>query len=530
MSFQFFRMLVIGVCSYVGGCQQIESRLVSQPNDAAATEDVRTSSDRRASDIGIPPSRKKTNILINNGDRNALVVGIGKYQDVAPLRNPSNDAATVGQSLNQIGFDVETSLNQNYRDLKQTISDYFDNTRGSYLNVIYFAGHAFQIYGENYLVPADFGLDDQQNSNPFERLISLDDLLQLVETSGVGRTIIILDACRNNPYLESVSETLSETTGRSVSAHPGLAEPSIVHSSTDEILFLYATAPGQLALDGKGDNSPFAEALSKWIVKPDVMLDDAIRGLRRDVAALTENRQIPFSTNNFSSRFRLNPRFQQLDSSVPTNVLALGGTGRLTLRPQMSIWLDQVLESAKSSYSANPEINHIHYVATSLSGANGHKQRCEKKLSATCDDFALAKAAINACERGSAEGESCALYAIIRNGVLSQVWQGQVIHFRGAQIPIAFDWEGVGLVAGLADYSSQGNGKMSLEIPATGGHCTGRYDFSEPGVKGRFEAECESGLSIEATIIRSKTSLDVYQLSGSDSLGRKFKGVFNDDG
>ncbi|MGH1478429.1 MAG: caspase family protein [Geminicoccales bacterium] len=525
-----FRMLAIGICLFVGGCQQLESRSASLPNAVVGNEDARTSNDRRVSDTSISLSRKKSNILINNGKKHALVVGIGEYQDVPPLSNPTNDAAIVGESLSQIGFDVAMSLDQNFHDLKKTIKNYYDNTKGSYLNVIYFAGHAFQIAGENYLIPADFTIDDKQDSNLFERLISLDDLLKLVETSETGRTIIILDACRNNPYLESISETLSETTGRSVSVHPGLAEPAIVRSSTDEILFLYATAPGQLALDGKGDNSPFAEALSEWIIKPDVMLDDAIRGIRRDVAALTENRQVPFSTNNFSSRFRLNPKFQQIDSSVPPNVVALGGTGRLTLRPQISIWLDQVLEGAQSSYSANSDINQVEYVAVSLSGANGSKQRCKQKLSANCDDFDLANAAVDACEKKSAGGETCGLYAVIRNGVLSQIWQGQVVHFRGAQIPMAFDWEGLGLVAGLADYSSEGNGRMNLEIPAAGGHCTGSYEFTKPGIEGTFEAECARGLTLKADIVRSKASLDVYQFFGSDSLGRKFEGVFNDDG
>lgn len=520
----------MGVCMFVGGCQQIENQSVALPDAIAANEDARTPNNRRVSDADIPLSKKKPSILINNSKKNALVIGIGEYQGISTLRNPKNDAAIVGRSFRQIGFDVETSLDQNYGDLRKTIENHFESIKGSSLNVIYFAGHAFQIAGENYLIPADFSIDGQKRSDLFEHLISLDDLLQLVETSETGRTMIILDACRNNPFLDSVGETLSKTTDRSVSVHPGLAEPAVVRSSTDEILFLYATAPGQVALDGKGENSPFATALSEWVIKPDVMLDDAIRGLRRDVAALTEDKQIPFSTNNFSSRFRLNPRFQQLDSSVSPDVAAIGGTGRLTLRPQMSIWLDQVLEDAKSSYAANPEVNQIHYVAVSLSGANGNKQRCKQKLSANCDDFALASSAVEACENGAAEGESCGLYGIIRNGVLSQVWQGQVVHFRGAQIPIAFDWEDVGLVAGLADYSSQGNGKMSLEIPATGGYCTGHYEFTKPGVEGRFEAKCESGLTLKATIARSKTSLDVYRLSGSDSLGREFEGVFNDDG
>ena len=530
MALQLLRRLAIGVCFLASACVQDESRSIVLPDGTRANAAARTADDRRVDDQALPIARKSPSILDHNGKKSALVIGIGAYQGVAPLRNPTNDALVVGRSFRQIGFDVEQALDQDYDSLKTTLGDHFATVQDNYLNVIYFAGHAFQIGGENYLLPADFSPEAEQEDDIYDRLISLNELLDLVETSATGRTMIILDACRNNPYVDSVGETLSETSGRSVAVGQGLAEPAIVRSSTDEVLFLYATAPGRFALDGEGENSPFAEALSEWVVKPDVMLDDAIRGLRRDVAALTDNRQVPFSTNNFSSRFRLNPRFQQLDSSISAEVADLAGTGRLTLRPQMSIWMDQLMESSKSAYAANPGINQIHYVATSLSGANGNYSRCRQKLSVGCDELALAKEAVKRCETSAAEGEACALYAVIRNGLLSQVWQGQVVHFRGSQIPIVFDWEDIGLVAGLADYSSQGLGKLSLEIPRVGGHCTGTYKFTQPGVKGRFQAACENGLTLEARIDRSEDSLDVFRFSGTDSLGRHFKGVFNDDG
>ena len=140
------------------------------------------------------------------GNRVALVIGNSAYKNAAPLLNPANDAAIVDATLKNAGFDVvETHLDLQVADMRRTLRDFADQARDADVAVVYYAGHGIEIEGTNYLIPTDATLE--RDTDVYDEAFSLDRVLLAIEPARQLR-LVIVDACRNNPFAEKMKRTV----------------------------------------------------------------------------------------------------------------------------------------------------------------------------------------------------------------------------------------------------------------------------------------------------------------------------------
>jgi uncharacterized caspase-like protein len=216
--------------------------------------------------------------------RVALVIGNSDYQNVAPLTNPSNDAAAIAAILTKANFDVvDSKANLSGIEMKRTLREFGNKVRDADVAVIYYAGHGIELEGSNYLIPVDAKLeidtDVLDEAFPLERFIVAADPAKHLR-------LVILDACRDNPF----NKTMKRTIG-SRAVNRGLAK---VEPANPNTLIAFAAKAGSTASDGEGKNSPFATALVKHLVKPGLDLRKAFGFVRDDVLKVTNNKQEPF--------------------------------------------------------------------------------------------------------------------------------------------------------------------------------------------------------------------------------------------
>src|SRR3954452_7640219 len=216
--------------------------------------------------------------------RVAFVVGNSDYKNVTVLPNPVNDAAAIAQMFRKASFDVVESRRDltNY-ELRRALRDFTEKARDADVAVIYYAGHGIEVDGTNYLIPVDAVLE--RDTDAYDEAIALDRILQAIEPSKQLR-LVILDACRDNPFVKSMKRTVaSRSLGR------GLAG---VEPSRPNTLIAFAAKGGSTAADGDNKNSPFTTALLKYLAQPGLELGKAFRLVRDDVMNTTGNRQEPF--------------------------------------------------------------------------------------------------------------------------------------------------------------------------------------------------------------------------------------------
>lgn len=216
--------------------------------------------------------------------RVALVIGNSGYQNVARLGNPANDAAAMAATLKGAGFDlVESKRDLKISEMRRVLRDFANSSRDADISVVYYAGHGIEVDGTNYLIPVDATLE--QDIDVYDEAFSLDRILAVVEPAKQLR-LVILDACRDNPFAKTMKRTVgSRAIGR------GLAK---VEPSSPNTLIAYASKAGSTASDGDSKNSPFTTALVKHIAKPGLDLRKAFGFVRDDVLKATNNTQEPF--------------------------------------------------------------------------------------------------------------------------------------------------------------------------------------------------------------------------------------------
>jgi hypothetical protein len=216
--------------------------------------------------------------------RIALVIGNSNYVNVRPLPNPANDATAIAALFRAANFDiVEASNNLGGLEIRRAFRDFAEKSRLADIAVVYFAGHGIEFDGTNYLLPVDTAL--KRDLDVEDEAISLDRIVRMLEPAKRLR-LIILDACRDNPFVRTVRRT-SET--RSIGR--GLAKIEVPSSDT---LIAYAAKAGSTASDGDGRHSPFTTALLKNLTIPGLDLRIALGRVRDDVMEMTGNKQEPF--------------------------------------------------------------------------------------------------------------------------------------------------------------------------------------------------------------------------------------------
>lgn len=216
--------------------------------------------------------------------RIALVIGNSAYKNVARLTNPANDANLVGTMFKNAGFDlVDTKLDLGVAEIRKSLREFGAKARDADVAVIYYAGQAIELDGTNYLIPIDASLET--DSDVLDEAVALDRVLFTVEPAKQLR-LVILDACRDNPFAKSMKRTLaSRSIGR------GLAK---VEPSSPNTMIAFSAKAGSTAADGDASNSPFAIAMVTHLPKPGLDLRRAFGYVRDDVLKATGNRQEPY--------------------------------------------------------------------------------------------------------------------------------------------------------------------------------------------------------------------------------------------
>ncbi len=225
------------------------------------------------------------------GKRVALVVGNGAYSNVPELPNPPNDASDLAAALGRLGFAVTLLTNASFEEMRRGLIALGREAAGADMAAVFFAGHGMEIVGENWLIPVDAEL--KKDTDAENEAISLRSvMLQVSNTTSLG--LVILDACRNNPFTAKMRRSLA------LRAAPGRGLGPI--EPVGNVLVAYAARDGTTALDGDGRNSPFTAALLHNIEAPDVEVTFIFRNVHDDVMEATRNEQQPFVYGSLSRK------------------------------------------------------------------------------------------------------------------------------------------------------------------------------------------------------------------------------------
>jgi Caspase domain len=222
--------------------------------------------------------------------RVALVIGNGRYAAVPRLDNPPHDATAVADALKRTGFSVDIVQNASRADMIGALRDFQKKAENSDWAVIYYAGHGLEIGGTNYLVPIDAKL--ATDTDVQDEAVSLDRMMSAIESARQLR-LVILDACRNNPFVPAMKRSLAN---RAIGRGLARVEPDA------GTLVVYAAAHGQVAADGEGTNSPFATSLVRRLAQPGLEVRRLFDIVRDDVMDATAKEQQPFAYGSLSGR------------------------------------------------------------------------------------------------------------------------------------------------------------------------------------------------------------------------------------
>ena len=218
--------------------------------------------------------------------KQALVIGNGKYKQ-SPLKNPVNDAQGMAAALTSTGFDVTLGLELSQSQMREAIRAYGENlVKAKAVGLFYFAGHGVQLAWRNYLIPVDADIVDIEQLR--ERAIDVNSVIEGIRKAGNPMNIIILDACRDNPF---GAQARSDQKGLSqLDAPPGT-------------LLAYATAPGNTAVDGEGENGLYTENLLREIKVPEARVEDVFKRVRLAVRRRSKGQQIPWESTSLEEDF-----------------------------------------------------------------------------------------------------------------------------------------------------------------------------------------------------------------------------------
>ena len=232
--------------------------------------------------------------LAASSGRVALVVGVSAYQNAPPLPNTVNDARAVSQALSRLGFSVQTVTDPDRSTLEKAVRAFGDSARQAEAALFYYAGHAIEVGGRNWLLPVTTKLTSARDL----RFEALDFETLLDQTDDASRvSLLFLDACRNNPFLDRLGSG-----GRDLPRN-GLSPMQAAVGT----LVAFSTAPGKVAEDGRGANSPFTTALLKHIETPGLEVRQLLSLVRREVRETTRGAQVPWENSALEGEFFFRP-------------------------------------------------------------------------------------------------------------------------------------------------------------------------------------------------------------------------------
>lgn len=218
--------------------------------------------------------------------RIALVIGNGAYPNLGVLKNPPNDAKLMARTLRSLGFDVIERIDANQKGMKKAIKAFGNKLEAAgkdAVGLFYYAGHGVQVSGTNYMIPVNVDIQDEADVDI--EAVSANAVQGNMAFAGNRLNIIIMDACRNNPFKRSFR-----------SASRGLAKMD----ASKGTLIAYATSPGDVAADGKGKNSPYTKSLAKAMLTPGLTVERMFKEVRNQVVNATNSRQVPWEASSLT--------------------------------------------------------------------------------------------------------------------------------------------------------------------------------------------------------------------------------------
>ena len=248
--------------------------------------------------------------------RTALVIGNSAYES-GNLTNPVNDAGDIASALKRLGFEVMLKKNIRHRDMQEAVEDFGNSLKRGGIGLFYYAGHGIQINGINYLIPIDAKIKKESDVK-FEA-VDANRILDEMGNANNGLNIIILDACRDNPFARSFR-----------SSNRGLA---IISSAPEGSFISYATGPGQVAMDGEKRNSPYTAALLKYMNIPGMPIEQVFKNVRISLEGL---KQTPWELSSLKGEFFFTPGLQKvpLEQSVASPASTIYGSQDINVTRQ----------------------------------------------------------------------------------------------------------------------------------------------------------------------------------------------------
>ncbi len=226
------------------------------------------------------------NSMAAGNQRLALVIGNSNYS-FASLKNPVNDASDIAAALQKQGFTVTLKKNAGLREMEEAVRDFGKRLKQGGVGLFYYAGHGLQVEGINYLVPVNARIS--KDSDVKYETMDAGMILDEMANANNGLNIVILDACRDNPFSRSFR-----------SVNRGLA---VVGKAPVGSYISYSTGPGQVALDGEGRNSPFAHALMQYMTMPGLVIEEVFKNVRQKLNQDTGGKQIPWELSSLQGDF-----------------------------------------------------------------------------------------------------------------------------------------------------------------------------------------------------------------------------------
>ncbi|MDP2846554.1 MAG: caspase family protein [Humidesulfovibrio sp.] len=281
--------------------QELAAETVERQRQDAEHQRMETEKQRiKAQKAQLAERPKPSNIDGPRERRVALVIGNGAYK-IAPLKNPTNDAQDMADALLEMGFDVSLKVNASHKEMEQAVREFGAKLKQGGLGLFYYAGHGVQVAGENYLIPVDTKIDAEADVK-FGAL-NAGMALARMEDAGNDLNIVILDACRTNPFARSFR-----------TAEQGLARMDAPKGS----LIAYATAPGRVAADsgGTGRNGVYTSFLLRHMREPGQKVEEILKRVRADVVRATKDKQVPWESSSLIGDFYFVPTQGQTLPSV----------------------------------------------------------------------------------------------------------------------------------------------------------------------------------------------------------------------
>jgi hypothetical protein len=256
--------------------------------------------------------------------RIALVIGNGAYKHAAALDNPQNDAADVAKELESAGFVVIRRDNASLREMHLALREFGDKLTRTTTGVFYFAGHGVQVRGRNYLLPVD--ADIAREDEVAFSAMDLGAVMEKLDSARNPVNIVILDACRDNPFGARIQMTAKGLA--QVEAPPGT-------------LIAFATAPGSAASDGGGRNGLYTGHLVAEMKRPGAAIEEIFKAVRASVRRDSQGKQVPWESTSLESEFKFRPAAVKAAAPAPSPKLAAGNTPRklvtMTVPPALQV-------------------------------------------------------------------------------------------------------------------------------------------------------------------------------------------------